>query len=91
MVPSNIDYSMGFASHSGLTSSGSASFPVIAGKTVAQPTDSGPNKTGSILTNDTFGTSPFNTDFTFVQTGSVPSRNLIGHAVASSAFVFGSR
>jgi hypothetical protein len=69
VVPSNIDYSMGFANHSGLTASGSASFPVIGGNTVAQLTDGGSNQTGSILTNDTFGTGPFSTDFTFVQTG----------------------
>src|SRR5262249_25578157 len=46
-----------------------ASFPVLAGDTVAQLTNGGPNQTGSILTNDTFGTSQFTTDFTFVQTG----------------------
>src|SRR5947209_5602463 len=69
VVPSTIDYSMGFADHSGLTATGSASFPMVAGKTVAQLTDGGTNETGTILTNDTFGTSQFNTDFTFVQTG----------------------
>jgi hypothetical protein len=30
LVPSTIDYSMGFADHSALMASGSASFPVIA-------------------------------------------------------------
>src|SRR5690242_2041784 len=69
VVPSNIDYSMGFADHSGLTASGSASFPAIGGNTVAQLTDGSPNQTGSTLTNDTFGTAQFDTDFTFVQAG----------------------
>src|SRR5690349_5993819 len=68
LMPSTIDYSMGFADQSGLVATGSASFPVINNQTVAQLTDgTATQQQGSILTKDTMGTWQFHTDFTFVQ------------------------
>jgi hypothetical protein len=62
VVPSNIDYSMGFADHSALTANGFASFP----GSVVRLTDGGLMEAGSTFTNSTVDVTQFNTTFTFV-------------------------
>jgi hypothetical protein len=64
VVPSTIDYSMGFANHSALTANGSVSFP----GSVARLTDGGVMEAGSIFTNSPVDVTHFSTTFTFLLT-----------------------
>src|SRR5690242_11966668 len=64
LTPSNIDHSMGFASHGDLTNNGSAIFT----DTVARLTDGHRNEAGSIFSNDKFDIAQFTITFTFVPT-----------------------
>jgi hypothetical protein len=64
LVPSTIDHSGGFLSHSDLTNNGSATYV----GTQAQLTSGAQNQAGSIFTNTTFDITQFTTMFTFVQT-----------------------
>jgi len=68
VVPTTIDYSMGFANHANLVNNGSALFT----NTVARLTDGQNNQAGSIFTNAKFDITRFTTSFTFVLTGTNP-------------------